>query len=104
LSIPAGENGVAPLSRGTAIILLFVYGCYLYFQLKTHIEVYNAPSVKNPKKPSKKDKGSSKKDKDDVGKSIASAGGVAASVAGANAEQHPRDPVSLILATKPEPH
>ncbi|KAL9085847.1 MAG: hypothetical protein Q9159_004512, partial [Coniocarpon cinnabarinum] len=34
------------LSRGTAIILLFVYACYLFFQLRTHVNVYNAPSEK----------------------------------------------------------
>ncbi|KAF2009925.1 vacuolar calcium ion transporter-like protein /H(+) exchanger [Aaosphaeria arxii CBS 175.79] len=37
------------LSRGTAIILLFVYGCYLVFQLKSHVTMYNAPSQKTPK-------------------------------------------------------
>lgn len=34
------------LSRGTSIILLFVYGCYLLFQLKTHVVMYNEPSKK----------------------------------------------------------
>ncbi|PSN62121.1 Calcium/proton exchanger [Corynespora cassiicola Philippines] len=36
------------LSRGTAMILLFVYGCYLFFQLKSHVNMYNAPSQKVP--------------------------------------------------------
>jgi Ca2+:H+ antiporter len=49
-----GDPGVAPTSRGTAVMLLITYGCYLFFQLKTHKEVYNAPSEKSPKKPSKK--------------------------------------------------
>ena len=31
---------IARLSRGTAVVLLIVYGCYLYFQLKTHSEMY----------------------------------------------------------------
>lgn len=43
----APKPGVAALSRGTAIMLLIVYGCYLFFQLKSHTEMYNAPSEKN---------------------------------------------------------
>lgn len=42
------------LSRGTAVILLIVYACYLMFQLKTHVELYNAPSQKVPKRKSSK--------------------------------------------------
>ena len=37
---------VPALSRGTAVILLFVYACYLFFQLRTHVNIYNAPSEK----------------------------------------------------------
>lgn len=42
------------LSHGTAVILLIVYGCYLFFQLKTHAEMYNTPSQKVPKRKSSK--------------------------------------------------
>ncbi|KAF1919602.1 vacuolar calcium ion transporter-like protein /H(+) exchanger [Ampelomyces quisqualis] len=42
------------LSRGTAVILLFVYACYLTFQLKTHATMYNAPSQKVEKRKSRK--------------------------------------------------
>lgn len=42
------------LSRGTAVILLIVYGCYLFFQLKTHVAMYNAPSQKVAKRKSSK--------------------------------------------------
>jgi Ca2+:H+ antiporter len=46
------------LSRGTAIILLFVYGAYLFFQLKSHRALYNEPSQKVEKrKRSKKEEG-----------------------------------------------
>jgi Ca2+:H+ antiporter len=45
------KPGVAELSRGTAILLLIVYACYLFFQLKSHKEIYNAPSAKNQTKP-----------------------------------------------------
>lgn len=42
---------VAKLSRGTAVILLVVYGAYLFFQLKTHQEVFATPSEKVERKP-----------------------------------------------------
>ena len=41
---------ITELSRGTSILLLLVYGCYLFFQLKTHVEMYNEPSKKVPKR------------------------------------------------------
>ena len=31
---------VAKLSHGVSVILLFVYACYLFFQLKTHSEMF----------------------------------------------------------------
>ncbi|KAF2227084.1 Sodium/calcium exchanger protein-domain-containing protein [Elsinoe ampelina] len=52
------QEGVAPISRGTSIILLLVYGSYLFFQLKTHAGMYNEPSKKGEKfASSKKEKG-----------------------------------------------
>ncbi|KAL7921096.1 Ca2+ transporter [Trichoderma austrokoningii] len=44
-------KSVAKLSRGTAVILLVVYGAYLFFQLKTHSQVFNEQSQKVPAKP-----------------------------------------------------
>jgi Ca2+:H+ antiporter len=44
---------IAELSRGTAIILLVVYGCYLFFQLKTHSAMYAEEGKKVPIKPRK---------------------------------------------------
>ncbi|KFX94964.1 hypothetical protein V490_04066 [Pseudogymnoascus sp. VKM F-3557] len=49
-----GADKVAAISRGTSIILLFVYGMYLFFQLKTHATMYNQESQKVPMKPRKK--------------------------------------------------
>ncbi|KAK5141787.1 hypothetical protein LTR04_002466, partial [Oleoguttula sp. CCFEE 6159] len=46
----AGNVGVAQISRGTAVILLVVYGAYLFFQLKTHSDMYNEPSQKVAKR------------------------------------------------------
>ena len=37
---------VADLSRGTAILLLIVYGCYLFFQLKSHTKMFNESGEK----------------------------------------------------------
>jgi Ca2+/Na+ antiporter len=67
-------------SRGTAVILLFVYACYLTFQLKTHTTMYNAPSQKVEKRKS------SKKAEGDAARGIAAigAGTAAASGGGVN--------------------
>ncbi|KAI9723157.1 MAG: hypothetical protein M1828_004260 [Chrysothrix sp. TS-e1954] len=68
---------IPALSRGVSIILLFVYACYLFFQLHTHKDVYNAPSEKVPKKKSKKVK------EGDASKGIAQIGaGTAAGTGG----------------------
>jgi Ca2+:H+ antiporter len=50
---PQNALDVAALSRGTAVILLVVYGGYLYFQLKTHSEDFNKESQKVAKRPKK---------------------------------------------------
>jgi len=55
---PQSTDGVTPVSRGTAVLLLVVYVCYLIFQLRTHVDIYNEPSEKVAKKSSgKKDVG-----------------------------------------------
>lgn len=50
-TLPTAE--LASLSRGTAVILLVVYLSYLYFQLKTHQDVFAQESQKVPMRPSK---------------------------------------------------
>ncbi|CEJ85075.1 Putative Calcium/proton exchanger [[Torrubiella] hemipterigena] len=42
---------IAKISRGTSVILLLVYAAYLFFQLKTHTDVFNEESQKVPAKP-----------------------------------------------------
>ncbi|USW57053.1 Putative calcium/proton exchanger, sodium/calcium exchanger membrane region [Septoria linicola] len=72
------DTGVTPTSRGTSVLLLVVYGCYLLFQLKTHVDMYNEPSKKTPKRSSgKKDAGDANKAMAFVGAApgAASAGG-----------------------------
>ena len=46
----AGDAGIKQISRATSVLLLFVYACYILFQLKTHADIYNTPSEKNKKK------------------------------------------------------
>ena len=76
------DEGVPPTSRGTAVLLLVVYGCYLFFQLRTHIDMYNEPSQKVAKKASgKKDKGDALR-----GLAMMGAGNAAASGGGVNRE------------------
>ena len=40
----------AELSRGTSILLLIVYACYLFFQLKSHTKMFSEPSPKAAKR------------------------------------------------------
>lgn len=69
---------ITKISRGAAILLLFVYGCYLLFQLKTHASMYNAPSEKSAKRSKKVEKGAAKKGIAQIGAGIsASMGGQA---------------------------
>ena len=60
------------ISRGTAILLLLVYGCYLYFQLATHASMYNEPSKKAVRRKPRVEKG-------DAIRNMARAGQVGAS-------------------------
>lgn len=48
------ESRVGELSHGVAICLLFVYACYLFFQLKTHASMFSEPSQKVPNRKSTK--------------------------------------------------
>lgn len=77
------DDGVTPLSRGTAILLLIVYGCYLLFQLSTHATMYNEPSQKSPK-----NKGG-RKESGEVLRGLATMGaGTAAASGGGVNQQH----------------
>ncbi|KAI4199695.1 MAG: hypothetical protein LQ350_004417 [Teloschistes chrysophthalmus] len=44
------EANVTKLSQGVAVLLLLVYIAYLIFQLRTHAEMYNAPSAKGERR------------------------------------------------------
>ena len=71
-----GDNKIPEVSHGVAIILLFVYGAYLYFQLNTHAHIYSEPSEKSAKiKGAKKEKG-------DVLRGLATMGAGSAAAAG----------------------
>ena len=59
LQVTIDPDDVLRLSRAISIILLLSYGAYLFFSLRTHIEVYMEPSMKTPKKHVHPGKGSS---------------------------------------------
>ncbi|KUL89968.1 hypothetical protein ZTR_02955 [Talaromyces verruculosus] len=56
-----GASHTDELSRGTSVILLVVYGAYIFFQLRTHSEIYNAPSEKTAKRTKSRAKGDTHK-------------------------------------------
>ena len=78
---PGGETAtqgkVTDLSRGTSILLLLVYAAYLYFQLGTHAQIYNAPSKKVAKRSSKHGEGDAKTNFAVMGAGLTSVGGEA---------------------------
>ena len=53
----AKNDEVTALSRGVAVLLLIVYCSYLFFQLKTHTDMYNEPSKKVGKRKTRVKKG-----------------------------------------------
>ena len=87
---------VTELSRGTAILLLVVYACYLLFQLKTHVEIYNAPSEKVEKRTKKVEDGAASKGLANMGAGIsASMGGHAAQETPVRAPEDPGEQPQL---------
>ena len=75
------------LSQGVAVLLLLVYAAYLVFQLRTHADMYNAPSPKGDKRTNKVQGG-------DATRGIAQIGaGMSGAMGGANAQETPmREP------------
>jgi Ca2+:H+ antiporter len=53
ISITTNNIPIAEISHGIVIILLIVYSCYLFFQLKTHNAIYIEESKKVPMRPRK---------------------------------------------------
>jgi len=98
-------SGVKSLSDGTAVMLLIVYGAYLFFQLKSHTAWYNAPSDKNQKrdfsrhtdkfKKRVKRKGKGRSETGEVGVSDSRSG--TPSDAGDGAKNEPEEPQLSIL-------
>jgi len=41
------DAGLLIISRGTALVLLFIYCAYIFFQLKTHVELYSPDTSEN---------------------------------------------------------
>ena len=63
---------ITELSRGTAILLLVVYACYLFFQLKTHSSMFSEKSQKVERKHKKADEASISEKMTGVGNEAAS--------------------------------
>ncbi|KZF23294.1 Calcium/proton exchanger [Xylona heveae TC161] len=76
----AGELGIAPISRGTAVILLVVYGCFLFFQLKSHTRMFSETGQKATKRNKDVESGVTRM-------SVAQAGGMLSAPAGGQAAQ-----------------
>ncbi|KAJ5815403.1 vacuolar calcium ion transporter [Penicillium riverlandense] len=74
-SANSAKDQVTPLSRGTAILLLVVYGCYLFFQLKSHTEIYNQTSPKVEKRGKRVSEGDASRGIAQMGKLSATMGG-----------------------------
>ncbi|CAG8102274.1 unnamed protein product [Penicillium nalgiovense] len=64
-------DGTAALSRGTSVLLLIVYGCYLFFQLKSHADMYNRPSQKVERRSAKVEEGDASRGIAQIGKMTA---------------------------------
>ncbi|KAJ5823003.1 Sodium/calcium exchanger membrane region [Penicillium robsamsonii] len=64
-------DGTAALSRGTSVLLLIVYGCYLFFQLKSHADIYNKPSEKVERRHAKVGEGDASRGIAQIGKMTA---------------------------------
>ena len=75
---------VAALSRGTSVILLVVYGAYLYFQLSTHSDMFNEVSQKVPMRPRKHAMPNG-----GIAKSLVKAGGIGAGPGRATVDERP---------------
>ena len=66
---------VTALSRGVAILLLLTYAAYLFFQLKTHADMYNEPSKKVGKRRVRAGKGDASKGLAQMGANMSAAMG-----------------------------
>ncbi|KAJ5929204.1 vacuolar calcium ion transporter [Penicillium verhagenii] len=88
---------VAPLSRGTSILLLIVYGCYLFFQLKSHVEIYNRPSPKVEKRRQKITEGDTTRNIAQIGRMTAGTmGGEQVQQVQLHEEDEPEQPQLMI--------
>lgn len=95
----AKDAEITSLSRGTAILLLIVYGCYLLFQLKTHASIYNTPSEKTEKRTKKVSGGDASKGMANIGAGVSAAmGGAAAPTSPVEADEGEQPQLSKWVA------
>ena len=86
------SKNITSLSRGTAVMLLLTYAAYLFFQLKTHASMYNAPSPKTEKRSMMKDK--HKVEEGDTEKSMIDSGGITSAIGGGSAVHNAQEAYS----------
>ena len=91
------EN-IDALSRGTAVLLLVVYGAYLFFQLKTHAIIYNKPSEKAPKRRVKTEKGDASNRIAQMGANMAGGGADQENFMHQDEEEKEEPALSLVVA------
>lgn len=73
-SQPCPSLYLSPCSHcttGTSVLLLIVYGCYLFFQLKSHADMYNRPSQKVERRSAKVEEGDASRGIAQIGKMTA---------------------------------
>ncbi|MCJ1477618.1 hypothetical protein MMC13_006291 [Lambiella insularis] len=87
------ETNVTELSRGVSILLLVTYGAYLFFQLKSHADMYNEPSKKVGKRRVHAGKG-------DASKGIAQMGANMSAMTGGDISQE--NPMQLESKEQPQ--
>lgn len=93
---------------GTSVLLLIVYGCYLFFQLKSHTEIYNRPSPKVEKRRQRVTEGDASRGIAQIGKmTVGTMGGQHAQVQMQDPDDEPEQPqltvfvalLTLVLST-----
>ena len=90
------EANVNVFATGTSVLLLIVYGCYLFFQLKSHTEMYNRPSPKVEKRRQRVTEGDATRNLAQIGKMTAGTMGGGQEVQMQDPDDEPEQPQLMI--------
>ncbi|KAJ5751390.1 uncharacterized protein N7511_008355 [Penicillium nucicola] len=97
ISTTADVDRTVALSRGISILLLIAYGCYLFFQLKSHVDIYNRPSPKVQRRHPGVSQGHTKRGIFQMAKMSALMGGHTGEIISQDLENEPEQPQLTIL-------